>query len=132
MKKNKVKDASASIEELIKNAQPLNGFKVVTGKFDSDNMDELKEIGDSLRGKIGSGVGLLYSVINGKVSLVAVVSDDLVKKGLSAGKIAGDVAKILGGGGGGKPHLATAGGKDVLKIDEALESLNSIITKYLK
>jgi len=130
--KNKVKDASASIEELIKNAQPLNGFKVVTGKFDSDNMDELKEIGDSLRGKIGSGVGLLYSVINGKVSLVAVVSDDLVKKGLSAGKIAGDVAKILGGGGGGKPHLATAGGKDVLKIDEALESLNSIITKYLK
>ena len=52
-------------------------------------------------------------------------------KKLSAGKIAGDVARILGGGGGGKPHLATAGGKDVSKISEALESLPQIIQKYL-
>jgi alanyl-tRNA synthetase len=80
-------------------------------------------------------VGFIYemnAIIDGKVGLCAVVSDDLVKeKKLSAGKIAGDVAKILGGGGGGKPHLATAGGKDVTKIDEALDALPGIIKKYL-
>ncbi|HEY3251855.1 MAG TPA: DHHA1 domain-containing protein, partial [Ignavibacteria bacterium] len=63
----------------------------------------------------------------------AVVSDNLIKeKGLNAGKIAGDVAKILGGGGGGKPHLATAGGKDVNKIKEALSKLPGIVEGYLK
>jgi alanyl-tRNA synthetase len=131
--KQKVQQASGLIDELINNAQQVAGFKLVTGKFELDNMDELKEIGDKLREKIGSGVGLLYSVIEGKIALVAVVSDNLVKdKKLSAGKIAGDVAKILGGGGGGKPHLATAGGKDVSKIDEAIEKLKSIVEGYIK
>ncbi len=130
--KDKIKNASESIDELIKQSHTLNGFKAVTGKFDVDNIDELKEIGDSLRNKLGNGVGLLYSVIENKVNLVAVVTDNLIKeKGLNAGKIAGDVAKILGGGGGGKPHLATAGGKDISKIDEAIAQLTEIIKKYL-
>jgi alanyl-tRNA synthetase len=61
------------------------------------------------------------------------VTDDLIKeKGLSAGKIAGEVAKILGGGGGGKPHLATAGGKDVSKIDFALKELQNIVKNQIK
>lgn len=133
MAKQKVSDASGSIDELISNAGQVAGFKLVSAKFDVDNVDELKEIADKLREKIGSGVGLLYSVIDDKVALVAVVSDDLIKeKKLSAGKIAGDIAKILGGGGGGKPHLATAGGKDVSKIDEALGKLKSIVEGYLK
>lgn len=131
--KQKVQQASGSIDELINSAQDVSGFKLVSSKFDVDNMDELKEIADRLREKIGSGVGLLYSVIDDKVALVTVVSDDLVKnKKLSAGKIAGDIAKILGGGGGGKPHLATAGGKDVSKIDEAIGKLKSIVEGYLK
>ena len=71
-------------------------------------------------------------MIDDKVTLCAVVTDDLVKeKKLSAGKIAGDTAKLLGGGGGGKPHLATAGGKDVDKLDEAIAALPEIINKYL-
>ena len=130
--KQKVQNAAGSIEGLISSAGEVNGIKLITGEFSVDNTDELKELGDKLREKMGSAIGLLYSVIDGKVSLCAVVSDDLVKtKKLSAGKIAGDVAKILGGGGGGKPHLATAGGKDVSKIREALEALPGIIQKYL-
>lgn len=130
--KQKVQQASGGIDELLKNPVLHGGFRLVSAKFDVDSMDELKEIGDKLREKIGSGVGLLYSVIDGKVALCAVVSDDLVKgKKLSAGKIAGDIAKILGGGGGGKPHLATAGGKDVSKIDEAIAALPGVIDKYL-
>lgn len=90
-------------------------------------MDELKSMGDELRSKIKSGVGLLISHIEDKVSIVVVVSDDLIKdKKLSAGKIVGEVAKIVGGGGGGRPHLATAGGKDVAKIDEALAAFEKM------
>ncbi|KXK44567.1 MAG: alanyl-tRNA synthetase, partial [Chlorobi bacterium OLB5] len=130
--KQKVQDAAGSIDELVSSAKDVNGIKLITGEFSVDNTDELKELGDKLREKMGSAVGLLYSVIEGKIGLCTVVSDDLVKnKKLSAGKIAGDVAKILGGGGGGKPHLATAGGKDVSKLDEALAALPEIIKKYL-
>ncbi len=130
--KQKVQIAAGSIDELVSSAKDVNGIKLITGEFSAAGTDELKELGDKLREKMGSAVGLLYSVIEGKIGLCAVVSDDLVKnKKLSAGKIAGDVAKILGGGGGGKPHLATAGGKDVSKLDEALAALPEIIKKYL-
>lgn len=130
--KEKVKEAGSTLDELLKKAQTINGFKLVTGEFSVSKADDLKEIADKLREKIGNGVGLLYSIIEGKVSIVAVVSENLVKeKGLSAGKIAGDAAKILGGGGGGKPHLATAGGKDAAKIPEALSKLPGIIKGYL-
>jgi len=130
--KQKVQSAAGSIDELISSAKDVSGLKLITGEFTVDNTDDLKELGDKLREKMGSAVGLIYSVIDGKIGLCAVVSDDLVKqKKLSAGKIAGDVAKILGGGGGGKPHLATAGGKDITKISEALDALPGIIKKYL-
>lgn len=130
--KQKINEAVELLDKLIINADSLDGLKIVTSDFKGRNMDELKEIGDSLRMKIGSGVGLLYSVDNDKVNLVAVVSDDLIKeKGLSAGKIANEVAKILGGGGGGRPHLATAGGKDVSKMNIALGEFKNIVKKYL-
>jgi len=75
-----------------------------------------------------SGVGLLIAQIEDKVQMVCVVSDDLVKeKKVLAGKIVGEAAKIVGGGGGGRPHMATAGGKDVDKIDEALKVFPEII-----
>ena len=91
-------------------------------------MDTLKSMGDTLRSKIGSGVGLLASIIDDKVALVCIVSDDLIKiKNIQAGKIVGAVAKIVGGGGGGKPHLATAGGKDIAKLDEALRSVAGVV-----
>jgi len=131
--KDKVKKAVESLDALVLNAEKSDDMNIVKSKFDVDNMDELKEIGDALRGKLKRGIGLIYAIIDDKISLCAVVTDDLIKeRSLSAGKIAGDVAKILGGGGGGRPHLATAGGKDVSKIDEALAALPTIIKKYLK
>jgi alanyl-tRNA synthetase len=102
-------------------------------EFSVTSADDLKGIADKLKEKLQRGVGVIYAIIDDKVSIVAVVSDNLIKeKGLSAGKIAGDFAKLLGGGGGGKPHLATAGGKDVTKINEALSKLPGIIEGYLK
>jgi len=126
--KYNLKSASSDIETLILKASSVNGFKLVTSKVTAADMDTLKSIGDTLRSKIGSGVGLLASVIDDKVALVCVVSDDLIKtKNIQAGKIVGAVAKIVGGGGGGKPHLATAGGKDVAKLDEALRSVGAVV-----
>jgi len=91
-------------------------------------MDELKLFGDELRNKIKDGIGLMVSELDGKVGLVCVVSDSLIKeKKMSAGKIVGEAAKIVGGGGGGRPHLATAGGKDVSKIDELLLKVEEFI-----
>ncbi|MFI5145319.1 MAG: alanine--tRNA ligase, partial [Ignavibacteria bacterium] len=131
--KLKVKSATSMLDAIISGGINLDGIKVVSSKFDVNNIDELKEIGDNLRLKLSSGVALIYSVIEGKINLVTVVSDDLIKeKGLNAGKLAGDFAKLVGGGGGGKPHLATAGGKDVDKLDSALSEFKSIVKKYLK
>lgn len=131
--KQKVKEASEELDKVISKAYEVNGIKIVTAKYDFDSMEELKELGDILRGKLQNGIGLLYIIKDEKVNFVTIVTDNLIQeKGLSAGKIAGDVAKILGGGGGGKPHLATAGGKDVTKIDYALEELKNIVLNQIK
>jgi alanyl-tRNA synthetase len=123
-----LKSAGSDIDVLIQQATAVNGFKLVASKIDAIDMDALKSIGDTLRAKIGSGVGVLASIIDDKVALVCVVSDDLIKsKNIQAGKIVGAIAKIVGGGGGGKAHLATAGGKDIGKLDEALTSVAAII-----
>ena len=91
-------------------------------------MDELKSMGDELLNKMKSGVGVLISELDGKVGIVAVVSDDLIKdKKILAGNIVKETAKIVGGSGGGRPHLATAGGKDISKIEEALNSVAKLI-----
>jgi alanyl-tRNA synthetase len=128
LSKQRVKEAASDIDALVQKATAVNGFKLVASRIDAADMEALKSIGDTLRSKIGSGVGVLASIIDNKVALVCVVSDDLIKsKNIQAGKIVGAIAKIVGGGGGGKAHLATAGGKDVGKLDEALTSVATII-----
>ncbi len=130
--KYNLKSASSDIDALIVTATAVNGFKLVASKVAAADIDTLKSIGDTLRSKIGSGVGLLAAIIDDKVALVCVVSDDLIKtRNIQAGKIVGAVAKIVGGGGGGKPHLATAGGKDVAKLDEALRSVASVVESMM-
>ncbi|MBI3577775.1 MAG: alanine--tRNA ligase, partial [Ignavibacteriales bacterium] len=132
LSKYRLQSLSGNIDQLIQKAVSFNGTKLVSAKVSVGSMDELKSLGDTLRSKLGSGVGLLASVIDEKVALVCTVSDDLIKtKNIQAGKIVGAVAKLVGGGGGGKPHLATAGGKDVAKLDEALQSTEAIVKSFL-
>ncbi|MDA3862108.1 MAG: alanine--tRNA ligase [Melioribacteraceae bacterium] len=123
-----LKSKLGGIDEVVKTPIEIGGINLFKGKVEATSMDELKQMGDELRNKIKSGVGVLISAIGEKVGIVCVVSDDLIKeKKIQAGNIVGSVAKIVGGGGGGRPHLATAGGKDVSKIDEALENVDEII-----
>ncbi|MBI2418919.1 MAG: alanine--tRNA ligase [Ignavibacteriales bacterium] len=126
------KDKLASIANIAATPIVLGNISLYKGKVSAIDTDELKKFGDELRNRMSEGVGLLVSEIDGKVGLVCVVTDSLIKeKKLSAGKIVGDVAKLLGGGGGGKQHLATAGAKDVAKIDEALRAFDGIVGLYL-
>ena len=132
LSKFKVKEASSGIDAFVAAAIAVNGFKVVSSRVEAGTVDELKSLGDALRARLGSGVGVLASVIDGKVALVCVVTDDLIKqKNLQAGKIVGEMAKRVGGGGGGKPHLATAGGKDVAKLGEALRRTPEIVQSMI-
>ncbi len=124
----KLKEKLGGIDSIVAAGKDINGIKVLKGKVDAANMDELKSMGDELRIKMKSGIGVLITEIDGKVGIVAVVSDELIKdKKILAGNIVKEVAKVVGGAGGGKPHLATAGGKDVSKIDEALAFVESLI-----
>lgn len=128
LKKYKIKKSIENLDILINNATTINGIKIFTAKFDSESIDELKQIADQIRDKLKSGIGLIASEIQSKAVFVCVVTDDLIKnKNFSAGKLVSEVAKIAGGSGGGKPHLATAGAKDVTRIDDALSKIYEII-----
>ena len=132
LSRQRISAAAGSVDAIVASGAVLDGFRVVSAKVIVESMDELKSLGDALRLKLGSGVGILASVIGERVALVCVVTDDLIRlKKLEAGKIVGALAKEVGGGGGGRPHLATAGGRDVAKLDHALRQTHSIVRSML-
>jgi alanyl-tRNA synthetase len=129
----KLDEKLGGIESIISNPNEVEGIKIFKGIVSAENMDELKLMGDELREKMKSGVGMLISDVKGKVGIVVVVSDDIIKsKKLLAGKIVGDTAKLVGGGGGGRPHLATAGGKDISKIKTAVDKFDDLVQSNIK
>ncbi|MGD0037792.1 MAG: alanine--tRNA ligase [Bacteroidota bacterium] len=131
--KSRLQSLSGSMDELITSAISIGNIKLVAAKVSAFSIDELKNLGDSLRAKLGSGVGLLACILEDKIQLVCVVTDDLVAgKKIEAGKVVGAIAKLVGGGGGGRPHMATAGGKDVSKLDEALAQTKSVVESLLR
>ena len=116
----KAKLASSSFDEVLDNAEDVDGVRIVTGRFDQLDMEALRNTCESLRSKAGTGVVVLASALGGKVSFVAMATKDAVARGIHCGNIVKEAAKAAGGGGGGRPDMAQAGGKDVSKIDEAL------------
>ena len=107
--------------------QDVDGVTVLSARAVASNADALREIGDWLRDKMGSGVVVLGSVINERPMLVAMVTPDLVASGLNASAIAQGAAKEMGGGGGGRPDVAQAGGRLVDKLDDALELVPALV-----
>ncbi len=109
-------------ETLLAEAQSIGDYKIIVAQIGEVEPDSLKIAAERLLQKIGKGAVVLGSVPEtNKVSLVAAFSPDVNKKGLQAGKFVGEIAKICGGGGGGKQNLAQAGGRDASKLPEALE-----------
>ncbi len=105
---------------LASSVQEINGVKVVASKVQATDINQLRTMLDELKQKLGSAVILLISVQGEKVNLIAGVTEDLMKK-YHAGKLIKEVATICGGGGGGRPDMAQAGGKNPNKVDEALK-----------
>jgi alanyl-tRNA synthetase len=129
-------DTSKEIEEqlelLLKDAPRIKDLVVFQHQYDSLTLDELKKIGDMFRDKLELGVGFLSSIIEGKPIMVVVITDAAISKyNLHAGNIVKELAKVLGGGGGGRAHLANAGGKDAQKLPMVGQEFSSLITKLV-
>jgi len=124
--------AAGQLDDLIANASDINGINLVTGHVKGAGMDELKQMGyDSLQKKPEQTVTVLAGTDpeQGKVYLMVSVTDDLVEKGLKAGALVSELGRIVGGGGGGQPSLATAGGRFPEKVDDAFAHVNTWITE---
>jgi alanyl-tRNA synthetase len=126
--------ALTKAESLLAQAEPIGKHKILVAQLDNVDAEPLKTAAENLLAKLGSGGVVLGSVPEpGKVSLVAAFSGELNKQGLQAGKFIGAIAKICGGGGGGRPNLAQAGGKEPDKLPEALkvatEQMREALTK---
>jgi alanyl-tRNA synthetase len=106
---------------LVSKVKDINGVSVLVAKVQGTEMNNLRNMADDLKQKLGSGIVVLGSPVEGKVNLIAGVTKDLMEKGFHAGKIIKEVATRCGGGGGGRPDMAQAGGKDPEKLDAALE-----------
>ena len=115
----------------IKDSIEVGDHVLVMRNLNIEDSDELKRLGDRLIAKIESGIGVLFNDGNDKPSAVIVVSDNLVKEKINAGALAKQIGSFMGGGGGGKPHLATAGGRDSSAIKGAMEKTKELITNSL-
>jgi len=123
----KGKLVSSSLDDVLSKVIEVKGVKVVTARFDQLDMEALRNTGDTIRNKMGSGVVVLATGFEGRVGLVVMATKDVVSKGIHSGNIIKEAAKVTGGGGGGRPDMAQAGGKDISKIDEALKEAVKVI-----
>jgi alanyl-tRNA synthetase len=120
--------ARSRAEDLVKAARQVNGVAVIAGRIDGLDADGLRAVADTLRNRLGSGIVCVGSVVDGKVNLIAAVTKDLTSR-FQAGKLIQEVAKAVGGGGGGRPDIAQAGGKDPAKLDAALELTYAFVAR---
>lgn len=112
---------------LLADVHKVGGIQVLAARVEAASMEGLRELSDYLRDQMGSGVIVLGAAIHDRPALVAVVTPDLVQRGLDATAIVRQVAKIVGGSGGGRPTLAQAGGHDLSRLDEALGRVEKIV-----
>jgi alanyl-tRNA synthetase len=131
LKKGAATDLQSAADKLLAAAVEVKGAKVIVGEMPAGPDDALRQQVDRLKQKAGSGVVVVGWADEGKVGLIAAVTDDLTKRGLHAGKLVGEVAKVVGGGGGGKPTMAQAGGKEPAKLGEALQLAKQRVSEQL-
>ena len=131
LKNQKKAGSTFNVAKLVEESKTIGNAKVIVHMTDATSSEELKGLGDSLLSGLKNGVGVLGAV-GEKPMIVVVVSNNLIKDGLNASSIAKSIGKSMGGGGGGKPHLATAGGKDLDSLKTALNESFNIIDNFIK
>ncbi len=123
--------AGSQVDTLLDGAQTVDGIRVLAAKVDVQDVDALRQMADQLRDRLGSAVVALGAVIDGRPLLVVGLTDDAIRRGLNAGQLAGTAARRMGGGGGGRANMAQAGGKDAARLQEALETVVSMVSEAL-
>ena len=130
--KLKSKLANEAMGDVMDQVKTVNGVKVLAIRVKDVDMNGLRNLGDQLKEKLGEGVVVIISETDGKVSLMATATDGAQKKGAHAGNLIKAIAACVGGGGGGRPGMAQAGGKNPAGIDEALEKTYQVLEEQVK
>ena len=128
----KAKMAQDAVGDVMSQVQEIKGVKLLATALEDVDMNGLRDLGDQLKEKLGEGVVVLASVNGGKVNLLAMVTDQAQKAGAHAGNLIKGIAAIVGGGGGGRPNMAQAGGKNPEKVPEALKAAGDILADQIK
>ena len=129
----KNKAANEALGDVLNQAEDVNGVKFLAVKLNDVDMNELRNLSDDLKSKIGSGVVVLASAMGSdKVNLIVTATDDIVKAGVHAGNIIKSAAPCVGGGGGGRPNMAQAGGKNPAGIPDAIASVKDALSGMIK
>ena len=119
-------------ESLLERTQDVDGVKLVAGRTGANSAEAMREMGDFIKTRLPSAVICLGAVVNGNPLLVAMVTPDLVARGLHAGNLARDAARVMGGGGGGQPEMAQAGGRQAEKLEAALAQVPELVREILR
>lgn len=128
----KAKMAQEAVGDVLNQVQDIKGVKLLAVSLTDVDMNGLRDLGDQLKEKLGEGVVVLASVAGEKVSLLSMVTEQAQKAGAHAGNLVKGMAAIVGGGGGGRPNMAQAGGKKPEKVPEALKAVANILADQIK
>jgi alanyl-tRNA synthetase len=123
---------AGELNNFMVSAKNIGNLKVITNTFEDISVDELKKMGDMIRGKDDTVVAVVAAINGDKINILASCGKEAVKAGVKAGELVKKVCSVCGGSGGGKPDMALGGGKDILKLDDALACVDDFITEKLK
>ncbi len=130
--KLKSKLAQDALGDVMNQVVEVKGVKLLTAQADGTDVNGLRNLGDQLKDKLGEGVIILASAVDGKVNLMATVTEEAQKKGVHAGNIIKAIAACVGGKGGGRPNMAQAGGKDASGIKDAFAKASEVLSEQIK
>ena len=128
----KSKAAKEALGDVMDQVKEVKGVKLLAASVEGVDMNGLRELGDQLKEKLGDGVVLLASAQDGRVNLVAMATDGAMKKGAHAGNLIKGVASLVGGGGGGRPNMAQAGGKNPAGVPEAIAKAEEVLEAQIQ
>ena len=127
----KSKAAKDALGDVMDQVRDISGVKLLATKVPGVDMNGLRDLGDQLKAKLGEGVIVLFSDLEGKVNLVAFATEEAMAKGAHAGNLIKGIASLVGGGGGGRPNMAQAGGKNPAGIDSAIAEAAKVLAGQL-
>lgn len=128
----KSKAAKDALGDVMNQVIEVKGLKLLAAKVSGVDMNGLRDLGDQLKAKLGEGAVVLISDLDGKVNMISMATDEAVKKGAHAGNLIKGIASLVGGGGGGRPNMAQAGGKNPAGIDQALNEAAKVLEDQLQ